>query len=275
MAARKGSEGKSTTYLTADRIPSHPAKLITFAMNFGYLSFAGAQGELSSKLTDFVFGHFRNGDREISKEKSELEEDAVALEFEGDLDFRFDVTRDLVAARFSRTPKTAEALIIAKGYFGVIFDLLGDRLPAGDSNGLQFDVDHIFFLKDTNRSNRQLVSDKVVSGLGDRTSVFAPLLGSLDDLGRLDLKFLSEMLGSDMGMALSLEFPANDDYSTIWPKFQCMTGEKYPLGVKDLRAYVPSFFDAAYKAFCGPYAQFLERLLANEKLDLSRGDLRD
>lgn len=263
----KNSERRDAIF--AESVPELPARRLVFAMVYSFADISKVYAEIPPIMNKAVLDLCQKNKLRIRVDKKDIKPESCSMEFEGDLDFRLDVGQQAMGAQFSAPKSVPTAVKLLKEYARATLELLSERglLPPQNVEAVSLEIAHKFRITDPQRKNRHIVNEKLIRGLGDAGSVFGDLVSSLDGLGRVDLKFSSRTGGGHWAF-ISVECPGNQDYGTIWPSYNCRTGEDaFPADVQELGSYMCQFVDEAYNGFVGGYAKFLERLLSGEQIE--------
>ena len=262
-------ESSAPGFLKAEEFAELPAESMAFVFAYTFVDLGRAYSQIAGLMNSIVLGQSREKNLRIQVDKKGFKPEEVFIEFDGDMDFRLEANQSRLGVQFLKPVRVPEAIDITKQFVDKTLELFQklEVLPVENAEAIVLDIRHNFRMADPYRKNKHVVNERLVPGLVAKDGLFSDLVTSFDDLGRVDLKFMCELEGRDQ--YISIECPGNDDYSTVWPTYNCRTGDEFPLAVSDLRASVAQFIDRSYKSF-GPVRSFLERLLAGERVHITQ-----
>ena len=258
--------------LTAARLTDLKASTASMALTCSYMDFPESLGRLAVSTTAKVIRLCREKGLEVQVKKSEVEQRKLGVEFRGDMDFRFDVRRDLLGMVFDGAKVTDELIHVAKGYLKHVIAALEDQVIPENVTGFAFGVQHLFFLVGQGRKNRHIVHEKLIQDLGSGSGVYSGLVSSVDEIGRVDLKF-SFQDGDDRIVYVTLQCPGNEGYTVVDATLAYQFDVDHTLEAVDLKGYFTGIVDSGYDFYRTKYAAFLENVLGAEELDLRRTEL--
>ena len=257
--------------ISAANLAAVPPLRLVFAVSSSFVDLSKTYATLPSVINLIVANRYKQDGIRLRVEKKEIKPDMVAMQFEGDLDFRLEITETGLGAQFI-APKTAGFAIqllkdLAQGTLGFLQEQ--NALPIQNVETLIMDIGHKYLLQDPTRKNKHLCNDRLIPGLASGQGIFCSLVPSADTLGRVDVS-VAGLLRPGRRFFAKVECPGNDDYSTVWPSFRYqIEDDTFPGEVTDLAEFALTFIGEAYDVFSGPYAQFLEKLLAGEAVKLN------
>lgn len=177
--------------------------------------------------------------------------------------FRLDVQQRIAGAQFKELYDHPLAMEIVKTFYGEVVRVLGLR----DADVFTVDFRNVFKLGADAPKNYAVFQAVLMPTMRE---ALRPLLLPETELGRLDFK-----LGWDRDARhtcyFSIECPGNEENTTVWTNLNLRTREDIVVSVD--QAQIGDDVDAAYRVYCGDYAETIASFLKNVSVDLERRQL--
>lgn len=210
----------------------------------------------------------------VSRDETRATSERINVRVTGDMDFQFDANDRLFGVQFGDVSDIGLAFDLIKEYARLMTDLHRDYCSTANIDTITVGIQHVFHLNKDHGENIDIVQEKLVTALSPSAQggLFSDCLSASSKIGRVDTK-VSFNFDEERILFVTVECPANENNSTIWPDFNFRTHEDFKTVLNpevDTVTYIEEFVEEARRAFFGPYAKFLIKLLGDAHVDLSR-----
>ena len=170
--------------------------------------------------------------------------------------FRLDLGTKFVGAFFQDVKDRQVVLDVARFHSATSFETLSSQ-----PRDLLIQFQTVLRLAD-GVTNHTVLEQSLIPGLN--SSPFAKVLSGAEDCGRFDIRFSLD-LDEVHRAVISVEMPANEDYSTVWFELTVMTSEEKPLQ-NSAAAHVDSILSVASSFYEHGYADFVAATIGNREV---------